>query len=75
MPKARSDRARPRRMPPDVIEMLLSIKRDAPGLSVRQVIERARNSGEVQDDMPLSNYLLNSTILIRNLTFQRSFVN
>ena len=36
MPKARSDRARPRRMSPDVIETLLAVKRGAPDLSVRQ---------------------------------------
>ena len=53
MPKARCDRARPRRMPPDVIETLLSIKRDEPGLSVREVIRRARSSGEVPDGTPL----------------------
>ena len=53
MPKARSDRAQPRRMSPDVIETLLSIKRDAPELSVRKVIGQARESGEVGDDTPL----------------------
>ena len=46
MPKARSVRAQPRRMSPDVIETLLPIKRDAPELSVRKVIEQARDSGE-----------------------------
>lgn len=44
--RARADRAQPRRMSPDVIETLLSIKRDAPKLSVRKVIEQARDSGE-----------------------------
>ncbi|MCY3748236.1 MAG: DDE-type integrase/transposase/recombinase [Chloroflexi bacterium] len=46
MPTARSDRAQMRRMSPDVIETLLSIKRDAPELSVRKVIKQPRDSSE-----------------------------
>ncbi len=72
MPKARSDRTRPRRMPPDVIEMLLSIKRDAPELSVRQVIERARDSGEVQDDMPLPPSTIHRLFAREGLMVQQS---
>ena len=53
LPKPRADRAKPRRMPPDVIEAVLSIKREAPGPSVRKVIERARERGEVPDSTPL----------------------
>ena len=32
VPKQRSDRARPRRLPPEAVEVLLSIKTAAPGL-------------------------------------------
>ena len=53
MPRERSDRDRPRRMSPDAIETLLSIKKDAPELSVRQVIKQARDSGDIPEEMPL----------------------
>ena len=52
-PKERSDRDRPRRMSPDAIETLLSIKKGSPELSVRQVIKQARDSGDIPEEMPL----------------------
>ena len=72
MPKARSDQARPRRMPPDVIEMLLSTKRDAPELSVRQVIEQARRCGEVPDDTPLPPSTIHRLFAREGLMVQQS---
>ena len=53
LPKRRRDQAKPRRMPPEVIDAVLSIKGDTPELSVRQVIRRARASGEIPADVPL----------------------
>ena len=53
LPKRRSDRARPRRMPPEVVETLLSIKTWMPGLSVCRVIEKAREEGKVADNVHL----------------------
>ena len=53
MPKRRIDRGKPRRMSVETIELLLAIKRDAPGLSVREVIGKARQSGEVEATQPL----------------------
>ena len=53
LPKYRRDRAKPRRMPPEAIEAVLSIKGETPELSVRQVIKRARASGEIPADVPL----------------------
>ena len=53
LPKYRRDRAKPRRMPPEAIEVVLSIKGETPELSVRQVITRARASGEIPADVPL----------------------
>ena len=41
-PKHRGDRGRARRMPPDITELLISIKEDNPALSVRAVIDAAR---------------------------------
>ena len=48
-PKTRADRGRPRRLPPEVAELLLSIKADHPSWSVRQVIAGAVASGHLPD--------------------------
>ena len=40
-------------MPPDAVEAVLSIKADAPELSIREVIRRARKTGEVAAEVPL----------------------
>ena len=53
LPKRRSDRAKPRRMPPEVVEAVLSIKADAPELSIREVIRQARKTGAVAAEVPL----------------------
>ena len=54
LPKKRSERAQPRRMPAEVSETLLAIKRNTPVLSVRQVIAEGRQSGEIPPDVPVS---------------------
>ena len=41
------------RLPPDAVEAVLSIKADAPELSIREVIRRARKTGEVAAEVPL----------------------
>ena len=56
-PKNRTDRGRPRRLPPDVTELLISIKEDNPALSVRAVINAAR-----ERDLPADVYLAPSTV-------------
>ena len=45
LPKGRADRGRARRLPPEVAEMLVAIKEDGPGLSVRAVIDAAADRG------------------------------
>ena len=45
LPKGRADRGRARRLPPEVAEMLVAIKEDGPGLSVRAVIDAAAGRG------------------------------
>ena len=45
LPKGRADRGRARRLPPEVAEMLVAIKEDGPGLSVRAVIDAAAERG------------------------------
>ena len=49
VPKTRADRGRPRRLPPEVAELLLSIKAEHPSWSVRQVIAGAVASGHLPD--------------------------
>ena len=56
-PKHRGDRGRARRMPPDVTELLISIKEDNPALSVRAVIAAARKR-----DLPADVHLAPSTV-------------
>ena len=50
-PKTRTDRGRPRRMPPEVAELLVSLKSERPALSVKALIEAARERGA---DHPLA---------------------
>ena len=72
MPKIRSDRAQPRRMSTGAIEILLSIKRDAPDPGVRQAIGRARGSGEIPDDMPLPPSTVHRLFAREGLMVQQS---
>ena len=44
-PKTRADRGRPRRMPPEVAELLVALKTERPALSVKALIEAARERG------------------------------
>ena len=53
LPKSRRDRAKPRRMPPDVVDAVLSIKGKVPELSIRQVIRKARETDAVPEAVPL----------------------
>ena len=53
LPKSRRDGAKPRRMPPDAVDAVLSIKGETPELSIRQVIRRAREMGAVPEAVPL----------------------
>jgi len=53
MPKPRADRGQPRRLPDTVAEALIAIKEQHPRLSVRLVIERARESGAIPADLPV----------------------
>ena len=44
-PKTRADRGQPRRMPPEVAERLVSLKTEQPALSVKALIQTARERG------------------------------
>ena len=52
-PKLRADRGQPRRLPPDVAELLVTIKSEHPAWSVRQVIQSAHDSGQLPDALRL----------------------
>jgi len=51
LPKPRADRGHSRRLPPEVVDVLLSIKEGNPKLSVRLVIEEARTNGHVPEGL------------------------
>lgn len=53
LPKPRTDRGQPRRLPDGIAELLIAIKEQYPKLSVRRVIERARASGQIPAELPL----------------------
>ena len=44
-PKTRADRGQPRRLPPEVAELLVSLKTEQPALSVKALIKAARARG------------------------------
>ena len=44
-PKTRADRGQPRRLPPEVAELLVSLKTEQPALSVKALIGAARERG------------------------------
>ena len=53
LPKPRTDRGKPRRLPDAVAEALIAIKEQHPALSIRLVIERARARAQIPADVPL----------------------
>ena len=52
-PKQRADRGQPRRLPPEVAELLVAIKAEHSTWSVRQVIASALDSGQLPDHLRL----------------------
>ena len=44
-PKTRADRGRPRRMPPELAELLISLKTEQPARSVKALVQAAREHG------------------------------
>ena len=57
-PKRRSDSCQPRRLAPEVVELLTSIKEREPRLTVKAVIRQARDSGR----LPAGARLAHSTV-------------
>ena len=54
-PKPRTDRGKPRRLPPEVAERLITLKTGNDALSVRAIIQKAREEG-------IDHYLASSTV-------------
>jgi len=54
LPKGRSDEGQARKIPQAVVDLLCMVKEDKPALSVRMVIDAARASGEVPEDLELA---------------------
>jgi transposase InsO family protein len=53
LPKPRTDRGQPRRLPDTAAEALIAIKEQHPRYSVRRVIQRVRASGQIPAELPL----------------------
>ena len=66
-PKPRTDRGKPRRLPPEVAERLIALKTENPGWSVRLVIEAAHREGI---DRPLASSTVHR-LLAREGLFDR----
>jgi len=54
LPRRRTDRGRPRRLPDDVAERLVAVKEQHPSLSVRLIIERVRQELDTPLHLPHS---------------------
>jgi transposase InsO family protein len=54
LPKPRADRGRPRKIPDDIADLLIAIKTQHPKLPVRAVIDHARATGQLSDDLELA---------------------
>ncbi|MDL1962379.1 MAG: helix-turn-helix domain-containing protein [Deltaproteobacteria bacterium] len=51
LPKSRTDRGKPRKLPREVSDLLLAAKEEDPDLTVPLVIKKVRESGRVPDDI------------------------
>jgi len=51
LPKRRSDRGKPRKLPREVSDLLLATKEEDPDLTVPLVIKKVRESGQVPDEI------------------------
>ena len=72
MPKRRKDSGSVRKMPGDVVEALLAVRRENMDLSIRQVIARARATGAVPDDVHVANSTLHRVFVREGLMKRRA---
>ena len=71
-PKPRADLGRPRRLPPEVAELLIAIKTAHPAWSVRQVIAGAIASGHLPDGVRLAHSTVHRLLRAEGLTTKRA---
>ena len=71
-PKPRADLGRPRRLPPEVAELLIAVKTAHPCWSVRQVIDGAGASGQLPDGVRLAHSTVHRLLRAEGLTTKRA---
>lgn len=70
-PAARNDRGRARRIPTEVVDVLVSLKEDHPRWPVHMVIEHARRSLEIPDSLRLPPSTVHRLLAARGLMERR----
>jgi len=70
-PVRRSDQGHSRRIPRDVVDVLVSIKEDHPPWSVRMVIDQARQLAEIPNSLPLPPSTVHRLLAVRGLMERR----
>lgn len=68
LPKVRADKGKARRLPLEVADLLLSVKEEAPELTVPLVIKKAMSTGQVPNDIRLPNSTVYKLLARHGLT-------
>ena len=71
-PKPRADRGQPRRLPPEVAELLVAIKSEHLTWSVRQVIQSARDSNQLPNGVHLPASTVHRLLTREGLMLKRT---
>ena len=71
-PKPRADRGQPRRLPPEVAELLVAIKSEHLTWSVRQVIQSARDSNQLPNGVQLPASTVHRLLTREGLMLKRT---
>jgi transposase InsO family protein len=71
LPKERSDRGKPRRLPLEVADLLLVTKEKEPELTVPLTIKKARKTGNIPDDIRLPESTVYKLLARHGLTDKR----
>ncbi|MFQ5515842.1 MAG: DDE-type integrase/transposase/recombinase [Acidimicrobiia bacterium] len=66
-PRARTDSGRTRSLPPEVVDLLVTLKEDQPAWTVRSVIDQARKSPLVADSLALPQSTVHRLLAARGL--------
>ncbi len=74
LPKARTDRGKPRRIPLEVADVLLATKEKEPELTVPLTIKKARKTGMIPDDIRLPESTVYKLLARHGLTRKKKSV-